>query len=67
MRQAQQLARRQHGDIAAIEQQHPAFVAKVDVQAWIAERIVDQAGFEQVAHGAGGAISLVDRIARVLD
>ncbi len=53
MRHAHQLAWRQHADVAEIEQQRPPFVAKVDVQARVAERAVDQAGFEQVAHAVG--------------
>lgn len=55
MRHAQQLARRQHGDVAQIEQQRPAFVAKVDVDAGVAECIVDETGFEQVAHESADA------------
>src|SRR5438067_8761378 len=52
MRYAHQLARRQHADVAQIEQQRAAFVTKIDEHARIAERIVDEMRFKQAAHGA---------------
>ncbi len=53
VRQAQQFARRQRGNVAQVEQQRAPLVAKVDVQAGIAEGVVDQGGLEQRAHGTG--------------
>src|SRR5882762_3791011 len=50
VRQPHQLARRQHGDVAEIEQHCPPLVAKIDVQARVAKRIVDEARFEQRVH-----------------
>ena len=50
VRQAHQLARRQRGDVAEIEKQRPPFVAKIDVQARVAERVVDETRFEDRAH-----------------
>ena len=51
VRQAHQLARRQHADVAEIEKQCPPFVAKVDIQGRVAERVVDETSFEEGAHG----------------
>ncbi|OIQ71403.1 hypothetical protein GALL_469770 [mine drainage metagenome] len=50
VRQPHQLARSKHGDVAQVEQQRAALVAKVDIQARIAECIVDQARFEKMTH-----------------
>ena len=61
---AQQLARRQRRDVAEVEQQRAPLVAEVDVQAGVAEGVVDEAGFEEVAHGRAGTIcSPVYRVA----
>src|SRR5438105_6020425 len=51
VRQAHQLARRQHADVTEIEKERPPFVAKVDIQGRVAERVVDETSFEEGAHG----------------
>jgi hypothetical protein len=48
VRQAHQLARRQHADVTEIEKQRPPFVAKIDIQGRVAERVVDEPSFEEV-------------------
>src|SRR5208282_1981764 len=55
VRQAHQLARSQRADVAKIEKQRPPFVAKVDIQGWIAERVVDETSFVEGAHGVVAA------------
>src|ERR1700687_1634806 len=69
VRQAHQLARRQHADVAEIEKQRPPFVAKVDIQGRVAERVVDQTSFEEGAHGsvtAARELPLVNRARQAL-
>ena len=41
MREAHQLARWQHGDVAEVEQQCSPLVTKIDIQPRIAEYIID--------------------------
>ena len=51
LREAHELARRQHGNVAEVEKQRPVFITKVDIQSGIPERIVDQPSFEKGTHG----------------
>ena len=51
VRYAHQLARRQGADVAEVEQQRARFVAKIDEQTGIAERVVGETRFKQAAHG----------------
>src|SRR5438105_7082463 len=55
VREAQEPARRQGGNVAQVEQQRAALVAKRDIKRRVAERVVHQAWIEQ-AHASPASI-----------
>src|SRR2546421_6584275 len=50
VRNPHELPRRQHAQVAKIEEQRAAFVAEVDIEPGITERFVDEARLEEVPH-----------------
>ena len=50
MRDAQQLTRRHRAEIAQIEQKRTAVMQKIDIDAGIAERVVDQFRVHERGH-----------------
>ena len=59
---AQQLARRQSGDIANIEQDRAAFKFQVDIDARVAERTIDELCVEHGPHAAENTIARCEHV-----